>query len=162
MGLVKQKDVPFDHEPKAELDAATLAIGYLVHVPVEINIKNINKAVSALLVSVAPDRVQERRDDDIASDDRIHSPFSAEESNAWRRITEDIAVLGTYVGPRGGNETFAGEDLEESGLARSIGTNENSPGTAWKSEDDVDKGWRGEGTVSIGEPDDRDSEHRGR
>jgi len=48
-------------------------------------------------------------------------PFSAEESNAWRRITEDIAVLGTYVGPRGGNETFAGEDLEESGLARWTG-----------------------------------------
>jgi len=79
VGLVKQKDVPLDHEPKAELDAATLAIGYLVHVPVEINIKNINKAVSALLVSVAPDRVQERRDDDIASDDRIHSPWMRHE-----------------------------------------------------------------------------------
>lgn len=74
MGLVKKKDVPFSHEPEAELDPAALAIGNLVHMPVKINVKDVNKVVSALLVSVAPNRVQECRDDDITSDDGIHSP----------------------------------------------------------------------------------------
>ena len=79
MSLVKKKDIPFSHEPEAELDPAALAIGYLVHMPVKINVKNVNKVIPALLVSVAPNRVQEFRDDDIASDDRIHSPWMRHE-----------------------------------------------------------------------------------
>jgi len=48
-------------------------------------------------------------------------PFGAEESDAWGRVTEDITVLDTYVGPSRSDETFSGEDLKESGLARWTG-----------------------------------------
>lgn len=48
-----------------------------MHVPVEINVQQIEKKVPSLFVSITADGVEEVRDDDITPDDRIHSPGNA-------------------------------------------------------------------------------------
>lgn len=73
--LIEQKNIPLDHQTEAELDSAAFAIGYLVHVPVQVDVENVKKAVSPFFVSVPSDGVQKGRNKDVASDHRIHCPW---------------------------------------------------------------------------------------
>lgn len=55
--FVKQKDIPFDHQTETELDSTSFAVRYLMHVPVEVDVEDIKKAIPALLVPIASDGV---------------------------------------------------------------------------------------------------------
>jgi len=72
--LVKEQNVPSGHKPHAELNATSLAIRNVVHVPVEINVKQIKQEIPSFFVSITTDGVEEVRYNDVAPNDGIHGP----------------------------------------------------------------------------------------
>lgn len=72
--FVKKKNIPRDHKTHAELDAASLAIRDVVHMPVEINIEQVEQKVPSFFVSITTDGIEEVGDHDVAPDDRVHGP----------------------------------------------------------------------------------------
>jgi len=72
--FVKKQDVPRSHKAHAELNATSLAIRNVVHVPVEIDVKQIKQEIPSFFVSITTHGVEKVRDNDVAPDDRIHSP----------------------------------------------------------------------------------------
>lgn len=79
--FIKQEDVPRSHQTHDELNASSLAIGDLVHMPVQVDIENLKEPVASLLVPVPPDRVQEIGHDDIGANDRVGRPFCSQEGH---------------------------------------------------------------------------------
>jgi len=63
--FIEQEDVPRSHETHDELNASSLAIGDLVHMPVQVNIEDLEELIASLLVPVPPNRVQETGHDNV-------------------------------------------------------------------------------------------------
>ena len=57
--FIEQEDVPRTHQTHDQLNASSLAIGDLVHVPIQVDIENPKEPIASLLVPVPPDGVQE-------------------------------------------------------------------------------------------------------
>lgn len=57
--FIEQKDVPRSHQTHDKLNASSLAIGDLVHMPVQVDIKNLKEPIASVLVPVPPDGIQE-------------------------------------------------------------------------------------------------------
>ena len=55
--FIEQEDVPWSHETHDELNASSLAIGDLVHMPVQVNIEDLKELIASLLVPVPPNGV---------------------------------------------------------------------------------------------------------
>lgn len=73
--FIKQEDVPRGHQAHDELHAAALAIGDLVHVPVQIDVEDPEEPIAPLLVSVPPDRVQEAGHHNVRAHDGVRRPL---------------------------------------------------------------------------------------
>ena len=72
--LVQKEDVPVPHQSHAQLHTPALAVRNLVHMPVEVDIEDVQQAVAPFLVPIPAHRVEEIRNDDVAAHDRIHRP----------------------------------------------------------------------------------------
>lgn len=79
--FIEQEDVPRSHQTHDELNASSLAIGDLVHMPVQVDIENLKEPVASPLVPVPPDRVQEIGHDDIGANDGVGRPFCSQEGH---------------------------------------------------------------------------------
>ena len=77
--FIEQEDVPRGHQTHDELDASPLAIGDLVHMPVQVDVEDAEEPIAPLLVSVAANRIQETGHDDVRTHDWIRCPFRSEE-----------------------------------------------------------------------------------
>lgn len=86
--FVEKQDVPLAHESHAELNSATLAIADLVHVPVQVNIENLQQAVTTRLVPVSSNRVEEVSDTNVRTDNGVRAPFSAKVDDALGETSE--------------------------------------------------------------------------
>lgn len=122
--LVEKEHVPRRHESTDDLDAPAFTVRDFVHVPLEIDVENIEEAIPSLLVAVTADRVQEMRYFEIASDDGVGGPFGAEVGDSGWGLEEDVLAedLGVTA-----SETFPCEDLEQSRFACSVRAYEQAP-----------------------------------
>lgn len=80
--FVEKEDIPLGHETHAELDAAALSIGNLVHVPVEVDVEDLEQAVAARAVTVAADRVEKVRDNNVRAHNRVVAPLGTKVDDA--------------------------------------------------------------------------------
>ena len=74
--LVEKQYIPVAHQAHAQLDPPTLTVGYLMHVPVQVDIEDVKEPVPPFLVPVAAYRVEEVGDDNVTAHDWVHSPES--------------------------------------------------------------------------------------
>lgn len=76
-----------------------------MHMPIQIDIQQIQQPVPPFLMPVPTHRVQKALDDDIPPDDAVQRPFGAEESDARRGRPENVPAKHPRVRPWG--QTFA-------------------------------------------------------
>ena len=77
--FIEQEDVPRGHQTHNQLNVSSLAIGDLVHVPVQVDIENLKELVASLFVPVPPDGVQETGHNNIRANDGVGRPFCSQE-----------------------------------------------------------------------------------